>query len=304
MQDIKPIRVFLEVAERRSFAAAARALDMTPSSVTRIVAKLEDSLGQQLLLRTTRKVSLTDAGAVVAARYRPLLAELDATTDALMHAAHPDAGRLRLNAPMSLGLRLMPGLIAAFRDAYPRVDLSVTLTDRFVDIIEDPYDLSIRISGPPSDKSTIWRKICEVPRHAVAAPSLFAGTAAPTDPADLPREMCLSYSATGTPETWEFTREQAHRSVQAGSSLITNNGDLLYQLASHGQGITVLPDFLVADGLASGEVTILMPEWQVSPLWLTLFYPPYEAFPPLVATFTTFFEDYIRRTAPVFFRFG
>ncbi|MGK7755785.1 MULTISPECIES: LysR family transcriptional regulator [unclassified Roseovarius] len=303
MQDIKPIRVFLEVAERRSFAAAARALDMTPSSVTRIIAKLEDSFGQQLLLRTTRKVSLTDAGAVVAARYRPLLTELDATTDALMHAAHPDQGRLRLNAPMSLGLRLMPGLIAAFRDAYPRIDLGVTLTDRFVDIIEDPYDLSIRISGPPSDKSTIWRKICEVPRHAVAAPSLFADTAPPADPADLLRELCLSHSATGTPETWEFTRDQAQRSVQAGSSLITNNGDLLYQMARHGQGITVLPDFLVADGLASGEVTILMPDWQVTPLWLTLFYPPYEAFPPLVATFTTFFEDYIRRTAPVFFRF-
>ncbi len=304
MQDLKPIRVFLEVAARRSFAAAARALDMTPSSVTRIVARLEDTLGQQLLLRTTRKVSLTDAGAVVAARYRPLLDQLDATTDALMHAAHPDRGRLRLNAPMSLGQRLMPGLIAAFRAAYPRVDLSVTLTDRLVDIIEDPYDLSIRISGPPPDKSTIWRKICEVPRHAVAAPALFDGGTAPADPDALPRDLCLSYSATATPETWEFTRDQARRTVQAGSGVVTNNGDLLYQLARRGQGITVLPDFLVADGLASGEVTILMPDWQVTPLWLTLFYPPYDAFPPLVATFTTFFEDHIRRTAPVFFRFG
>lgn len=303
MQDIKPICVFLEVAERRSFAAAARALDMTPSSVTRIVARLEDTLGQQLLLRTTRKVSLTDAGAVVAARYRPLLAELDATTDALMHSAHPDQGRLRINAPMSLGLRLMPGLIAAFRAAYPRVDLTVALTDQFVDIIEDPYDLAIRISGPPADKSTIWRKICEVPRHAVAAPSLFPDTATPDDPADLPRDLCLSYSVSDTPETWEFTRDQARRSVQAGRGLITNNGDLLYQMACRGQGITVLPDFLVADGLASGEVTILLPDWQVTPLWLTLFYPPYAAFPPLVATFTTFFEDYIRRTAPVVFRF-
>lgn len=304
MQDIKPLRVFLEVAERRSFAAAARALDMTPSSVTRIVARLEDTLGQQLLLRTTRQVSLTDAGALVAARYRPLLQELDATTDALMQSAHPDQGRLRLSAPMSFGLRLMPGLLAAFRAAYPRVDLQVSLTDSFVDIIEDPFDLAIRISGPPSDKSTIWRKICEVPRHAVAAPSLFADTDKPTHPDDLPRDLCLSYSATGQPETWDFTQSHTRRSVQAGSSLITNNGDLLTQLACQGEGITVLPDFLVADGLSSGALTVLLPDWQVTPLWLTLYYPPYEAFPPLVATFTSFFEDYIRNSAPVFFRFS
>lgn len=303
MEDIKPIRIFLEVARQRSFAGAARSLDMTPSSVTRIVAKLEETLGQQLLLRTTRQVSLTDAGAVVAARYGPLIEELDKTTDTLLHETRPDRGRLRLNAPLSLGQRLLPGLVEAFHLAYPAVDLQINMTDQLVDIIDAPYDLAIRVSGPPSDKSTIWRKICEVPRHAIAAPSLFQRTDLPDTPGDLNRDLCLSYSATDMPETWEFTRDGARRTVQAGNSIITNNGDLLYQMARRAQGITVLPDFIVADGLASGDVITLLPDWQVQPLWLTLFYPPYEAFPPLVATFTTFFEDYMRSSVPDLFTF-
>lgn len=301
MQDIKPIRVFLEVAHQRSFAGAARTLSMTPSSVTRIVARLEETLGQQLLLRTTRQVSLTDAGAVVAARYGPLIESLDTTTEALLREARPDRGRLRINAPMSMGLRLLPGLIDAFRQAYPAVDLSVNMSDQFVDIMQDPFDLAIRVSQPPTDKSTIWRKICEVPRHAVASPKLFNRIERPHHPDTLNRSHCLSYSATHAPEIWEFSKDQSQRSVQAGTSVITNNGDLLYELARRAQGIAVLPDFLVTDGLASGDIVTVLPDWTVQPLWLTLYYPPYEAFPPLVATFTTFFEGHIRSAAPNLF---
>lgn len=301
MQDIKPIRVFLKVAELSSFAAAARALKMTPASVTRIVARLEDELGQQLLVRTTRQVALTSAGAVVAARFRPVVASFDEVTREITDAARPDRGRLSINAPMSLGLRLLPSLFERFRLAYPLIALDLTLTDSFVDILEETCDLAIRVSGPPADKSTIWRKVCEVPRHIVAAPSLFERMREVEDPDDLNPAFCMSYSSKSRAETWVLRKDGAKRQVTAGTAIISNNGDFLYSLAKSGNGMVLLPDFIVKDGIAAGEVVTVLDGWSVAPLWLTLFYPPYEVLPPLVATFTDFFEAHLREVPELSF---
>lgn len=294
MEDIRPIRIFLEVARQQSFIGAARHFNLTPSTVTRTIARLEEDLCQQLLLRTTRKVSLTAIGATVAARYRPLIEDLDATTQAITRESRPDRGHLRLNAPLSLGMRLLPDLLAAFRTAYPMVSVTVDLSDHMVDIMDAPFDLSIRISRPPKDVSTIWRKVCVVPRHVIAAPEFLARVGTPQSPDDLRPEHCLSYGDNGTPETWVLSDGTLTRKVRAGDHMISDNGDLLYGLAARGQGMTLLPDFLVADGLASGEVVKVFDNWQAEPLWLTLFYPPYEQFPPLVASFTDFFESYLQ----------
>ena len=301
MQDLKPIRVFLEVARLTSFAAAARHLGMTPATVTRSVAKLEEDLGVQLFLRTTRQVSLTSIGAVVAARYGPLVTELDHVADDIKRASLPDRGRLRINAPMSMGLRLLPDLIGSFRLAFPHVELHVSMTDQLVDIMEDGADLAIRVSQPPTDKSTIWRKICAVPRLAVAAPGLFNDIDLPTAPDDLLPEYCLSYNADGVEETWHFKKDQVRRQVRAGRSIVSNSGDLIHALVRRGAGIAVLPDFIVHRSIAAGAVKPILEDWTASPLWLTLYYPPYEQLPPLVATFSDFFEAYIRDNEPDLF---
>jgi DNA-binding transcriptional LysR family regulator len=294
MQSLKPIRVFLSVVEQGSFAGAARSLRMTPASITRIIAQLEQDLGQQLLLRTTRQVSLTGAGALVAARYRPVLEEFDRVTEEVTRTTRPDKGRLSINAPMSFGMRLMPGLVASFRLAYPHISLDVHLTDVLVDILDDGCDLAIRISDPPADKSTIWRKICQVPRQVVTAPGLFERMPRPEVPEDLPPDRCLSYGHKGAAETWVLTRGGLRRSLRAGTDLVSNNGEFLYEMAISGNGIVNLPDFLVRDGLASGALEVVLPDWQVPPLNLMLYYPPYERLPPLVETFTDFFEAYIQ----------
>ncbi|MEL6315399.1 MAG: LysR family transcriptional regulator [Pseudomonadota bacterium] len=304
MEDIRPIRIFLEVARQQSFVGAAKHFNLTPSTVTRTIARLEEDLGQQLLLRTTRKVSLTAIGATVAARYRPLIEELDDTTQQITRESRPDRGHLRLNAPLSMGLRLLPGFLDAFRAEFPQVTLSVDLSDRLVDIMEDPFDLSIRISRPPSDVSTIWRKICVVPRNVIAAPSLLDQIGTPETPDDLNPEHCLSYSDDQTQETWIFTKGGLSRKVRAGDQLTLNNGDLLCALAAKGQGMALLPDFLISDALASGEVVKVLEEWEAEPLWLTLFYPPYEQFPPLVASFTDFFERYLQTERAGEFQFN
>jgi len=302
MQDIKPVRVFLKVVEHSSFAAAARSLNMTPASVTRIVARLEADLGQQLLLRTTRQVSLTSAGAMVAARFGPVVESFDQVTEEITRATRPDKGRLSINAPLSLGMRLLPAVIDRFRLAYPNISVDMRLNDKLVDIVEEYCDLAIRVSGPPSDKSTIWRKICEVPRHAVAAPALLERMPCPQTPDALEPKFCMSYSMSGKAETWTFCKDGQRRAVTAGGDILSNNGDFLYALARLGNGVAVLPDFIVNDGLKRGEVVKLLEDWQVSPLWLTLFYPPYEVLPPLVATFTDFFESHLSEVAE--FDFG
>jgi len=294
MQDLKSVRVFLEVASLQSFSAAAKSLRMTPATVTRIVAKLEEDLGEQLLLRTTRQVSLTSTGALVAARYQPLIEAFDKVEQDLEREIQPHRGRLSINAPMSFGLRIMPQLIESFRLAYPNIDLNIRLTDRLVDIVSETCDLAIRVSGPPKDKSTIWRKLCEVPLQVVAAPSLFERHPKPTSPDELNHQICLSYGGEDTPEVWRFEKGALKRPFTAGRSIHSNNGDLLYQFARSGAGIVMLPDFHVAEGLAEGKVVPVLEDWTLPPLWLSLFYPPYEALPPLVATFTEFFEAYLQ----------
>lgn len=294
MQDIKPIRVFLEVASLQSFAAAAKSLQMTPASVTRIVAKLEEDFGQQLLLRTTRQVSLTSTGALVSARYRPLVEAFDRLHDDLEREMQPYRGRLSINAPMSFGLRMMPKMVESFQLAYPNIDLNIRLTDRLVDIVSEVCDLAIRVSGPPKDKSTIWRKLCEIPMCAVASPKLFERHPLPTHPDDLDRRICLSYGERDKPEVWEFGQGSKKRPFTTGTTIHSNNGDLLYQIAKNGGGIVVLPEFHVVHGLKNGDVVQVLEDWSLPPLWLSLFYPPYEALPPLVATFTDFFEAYLK----------
>jgi DNA-binding transcriptional LysR family regulator len=294
MQELKPVRVFLEVATLKSFAAAAKSLRMTPASVTRIVAKLEEDLGEQLLLRTTRQVSLTSTGAFVAARYKPLIQAFDKVEQDLEREIQPYRGRLSINAPMSFGLRIMPMLVESFRLAYPNIDLNIHLTDRLVDIVSETCDLSIRVSGPPQDKSTIWRKLCEVPLQVVAAPSLFERHPKPKSPDDLDHKICLSYGEEAAPEVWRFEKGALKRPFTSGQSIRSNNGDLLYQFAQSGAGIVMLPNFLVADGLAAGKIVPVLEDWAIPPLWVSLFYPPYETLPPLVATFTDFFEAYLQ----------
>ncbi|NDU99603.1 LysR family transcriptional regulator [Pseudoroseicyclus tamaricis] len=294
MQQIKPIRVFLTVVEQGSFAGAARSLRMTPASITRIVAQLEEDLGQQLLVRTTRQVSLTGMGAMVAARYRPVLEAFDRVTEEVTRTTRPDRGRLSINAPMSFGMRLMPKLLASFRLAYPNIEIDLQLTDRLVDILEESCDLAIRISTPPQDKSTIWRRICQVPRQVVAAPALFERIPRPETPDDLQPAHCLSYGSNGGAESWLLTSGGMRRTVRAGTDVTSNNGEFLHAMALSGNGIVTLPDFLVRGGLASGALEVVLPDWQVAPLNLMLYYPPYERLPPLVETFTEFFEAYIR----------
>ncbi|WP_118134592.1 LysR family transcriptional regulator [Oceanicella sp. SM1341] len=299
MGDLEAIRVFLAVAEQRSFVAAARHLMMTPPSVTRTVGALEDRLGVQLLLRTTRQVSLTSAGAAYAARVGPLVDALTAAAEDLREGQGETSGLIRINAPMSMGQRILPEVIAQFRTLYPKVNVSLTLTDRLVDVVADEVDLAIRISGPPRDKLTIWRKLCPVRRVIVAAPRYLEAWGRPDSPEDLARHVCIAYDAQGGPEIWDFARGSMRRRARAGAELSANNGELIARMAENGEGIALLPRFIVEPALAEGRLVTLLEGWSLPELWLTLYYPPYERLPMRLATFSDFFETYATETRPV-----
>ncbi len=296
MGELESIRVFLAVAEQESFSGAARQLGLTAASVTRSIAALEKALGVQLLVRTTRQVSLTSAGAVYAARVAPLARGLAQAGEETREAQGLTAGRIRISAPLSLGLKVLPAVLSQFARLHPQVHVAVTLSDSFVDIVEDDYDLAIRISGPPTDKSTIWRKICPVPRVLVAASHFIAAKGALKTPDGLAGFACLSYQADAHQEVWELSRGASRRSHKANGNLSANNGDILAQLVLAGEGIALLPRFIVADDLVAGRLVEVLPDWSAPEIWLTLYYPPYDRLPLRVATFSDFFESHVTET--------
>lgn len=297
--ELESLRVFLTVADRRSFAGAANALAMTPSAATRAVAALEERLGVQLFIRTTRTVALTAAGALYAERVRPLSEGLERAAQETGEAQGLIAGALRVAAPLSLGLKVLPPVLAQFALAHPGAQVSLSLTDAFVDILDGSVDLAVRVSSAPSDKSTIWRKLCPAPRLLVAAPSYRAARGAPASPMELDGHELLAYGADLAGEIWELRNEGSQRSVRAAGRFRADSGDLIAELAILGEGIALLPRFIVADALASGRLVPVLEDWRPDDLWLTLHYPPYERLPLRVATFSEFFEVYVTQTRPL-----
>lgn len=287
---LERIRVFHAVAEAGSFAGAARRLGMSASAVTRAVAELEDHLGVQLFLRTTRKVSLSGAGEEYLHRTLAAANALAEADDMVRRQQEGLSGTLRISCPLSFGTRFLPGIVAGFREQYPQIALQMQLTDRFVDITAGDYDMALRISGPPTDKSTIWRKICAVPRHLFAAPDYLKDAPPLRDPEDLAAHKCLVYSSQADGELWHFSKGDRSVPLRVRSMFGCNNGDLLGALAARGEGIALLPDFILDQQLARGEVVPVLPDWETPPLWLTAFYPPYRKLPRAVDRFTAVTE--------------
>jgi DNA-binding transcriptional LysR family regulator len=292
---LERMRVFLSVAELRSFAAAARRLQLSTSIVTRYVSELERELGAQLLVRTTRRVSLTRPGEDYAASAKTILDEVEAANERAKQTQSGLKGELRVSAPLSLGLRLLPPALARFRTLHPELRLSLNLTDRFVDVVSESFDLALRVSGPPSDKSTIWRKICVVPRLLVASPGYLRTRRALREPRELADHLCVGYANMTAPERWTLTHATStkRQTVRLTFGFECDNGDVAADMAALGQGIALLPRFIVAKYLEAGALVPVLDRWTPPEIWLTAYFPPYEALPGRVDVFARFIERWI-----------
>lgn len=284
--------VFLAVAELRSFAGAARKLRLSTSAVTRHVSELERELGAQLLVRTTRRVSLTRPGEEYAKSARGIRDDVEMANARAKQTQAGLSGELRVSAPLSLGIRLLPPALARFRSLHPGLRLSLNLTDRFVDVVAERFDMALRVSGPPSDKSTIWRKICVVPRLLVASPDYLRSRRAPRVPRDLTEHLCIGYTNMAEADRWSLTHSvsKTRQTVRLTFGFACDSGDLAAEMAALGEGIALLPRFLVAERLAAGSLAPVLPTWAPPEIGLTAFFPPYDTLPGRVQAFADVVE--------------
>ena len=213
------LRLFLAIADKQSFTAAGRAAGLSPPAVSRAVARLEAELDVQLFVRTTRQVSLTAAGARFAEAVAPVVSALEQAVSDLRGGTGELRGKLRISVPLSFGGLVLPSVLARFRTAFPGVDLELTMTDELVNLMEAPVDMAVRISGPPSGVSTIWRKICQVERVLVTSPD--GPEAATANPADIPPPRRLGYGQGPGGETWTVSRNGDVRRIRAGESFLS-----------------------------------------------------------------------------------
>jgi DNA-binding transcriptional LysR family regulator len=290
---IERLKVFLAVADKQSFAAAAKALGMTRSAATRYVSELEADIGARLLTRTTRSVALTAAGRVYAEHAGPVVAELARAEELAREQQQTLKGDLRISVPLSFGLQFLPDVISQYRILYPQVRLKLDLSDRFVDFAQDDFDMALRIAEAPVDKSSIWRKILPAPRGLFAAPSYLSRRDPPETAEDLNAHDRLVYAHGADVGAWTLrhAKNGATRVIDGASCFACNNGDLIGELAVRGEGIALLPRFIVAPHVARGALVEILAEWRPPELWLGAFYPPYDVLPAKVSTFTRFVEE-------------
>lgn len=249
---------FVRVVEAGTFTGAAQRLGWSKSMVSRRIAELEDRLGARLLNRTTRRLSLTEAGDAYYRRCARILAEIDDAEDEIARLSAEPRGTLRVNAPMSFGTQHLAPAIAGFVGRYPQVRIDLTLDDRFVDLIDDGVDVAVRI-GVLADSSLIARRLA--PSHVVlcASPAYLARRGVPERPADLAAHDCLLYSNAVSVDQWQFPgADGAAETVRVRGPMVANNGDVLREVAIAGLGIARLPTFIVADALADGRLRPLL----------------------------------------------
>jgi DNA-binding transcriptional LysR family regulator len=266
------MRVFAAVVDVGSFVGAADALDMSKAAVSRIVSDLESRLGVRLLHRTTRRLSLTQEGEVFVARCKELLNGVEEAEAEITERSGHATGVLKVSAPFSFGVLRLAPLWGGFLAAHPQIELEVTLSDRFVDLVDEGLDLAIRIARLDSS-SLISRKLSSTRMILCASPRYLRTHGKPRHPADLAKHPVLSYSLLVIGDTWEFDGPDGRVSVKVHSRMRTNSGDVCRAVALAHQGIVLQPAFLVGPDLSAGKLVELMPEYRSQDLGIYAVYP-------------------------------
>lgn len=279
MDRLTGIEVFLQVAGAGSFSAAARQLGLSRSAVSKHVQALEQHLGARLLNRTTRRLSLTDVGASFYERAREILAELEEAEQAVTSLQAQPRGLLKVNAPLSFGILHLAPLVPEFLARYPDIEIDLSYNDRFVDLVNEGFDVAVRI-GQLRDSSLLARRIAPVRILPCASPTYLAAHGTPRTPAELAGHNCLVYSYQPYAHEWRFTDAAgALHKVHVGGNLRANNGETLLSAAVQGLGIVLSPDFIAARALRAGEVVALLPEYTAPAVAVHAVYP-YTRTPP------------------------
>ncbi|WP_395675419.1 LysR family transcriptional regulator [Inquilinus sp.] len=294
MDRLTTLDLFVRIVDAGSFAAGAEQLGQSRALASRAILDLETRLGTRLLNRTTRRLSLTEAGAAFYRRAQRITADMaEAEEEATALHARP-RGLLRVNAPMSFGVLHVAPALAAYLERYPEVSVDLTLNDRVVDLLEDGYDLAIRI-GRLADSSLIARRLAPCRILLCAAPSYLAAHGTPEHPSDLVRHRCISYAYGANRDEWILTGPGGEVRVRIGARLQVNNGDAIQAAIREGYGIARQPDFIAAPDLAAGRMVQVLPEWRLPEMGIHAVYPPARTLSAKVRSFVDFMAERFAR---------
>lgn len=286
-----------------SFAAAARELDVDPSSISRAVSGLEADLGVRLFQRSTRKLALTEAGAAFVSRLTPLLEEFQGARQAAVDAAGKVQGVLRLSVSNTFGLRRIVPLLPEFSRAHPLLKLDLVFSDAVVDLVAERIDVAVRL-GTLRDSSLVALPLLRIRYRVVASPEwLISQTKPPQVPEDMAGMPCLTFSLPGFRDLWWFSEPGAHDNTSGAAVAVVPNvlmtsGIALRECALGGMGPSLLPDWLIDNDIAAGRLVDLFPDHQVaaseapSNAWLV--YPSRSYVPAKVRAFVDFMRDAMR----------
>lgn len=289
MDRLDEIAAFAAVADARSFTQAARRLAVSGAQVSKLVARLEDRLGARLLNRTTRDVSLTDTGRAYLERARDLLAEFDALESSVREQDGP-RGLLRISAPVVFGAKELDPALLDFAQAYPEVALEVAYSDRFVNLVDEGFDVGVRI-GRLTDSSLIARKLSPVSLVACASPAYLQQHGTPQSPADLAEHEAIIDLNAQDPFVWTFGDGAECREVRVHGRLRFTGGEACLAAAERDLGVARTPDFIAADRLRSGKVVPLLCGYEPEVSNVHAVYPAGKHLAPKVRAFVDFLVE-------------
>jgi len=298
MDRLRAFEVFVAVVARQGFARAAEAVGTSPANVTRYIAELEAHLGTRLLNRHSRKLSLTDSGQALYERARSILDEVAEAEALSASTTLQPRGRLRVNAPVSFGILHLAPLWPKFLQKYPEVELEVSLIDRVVDLVEEGFDLGIRISRSGST-AHIARKLAASRNIVCAAPGYLRQHGRPKAPADLAGHACIGYTFSATGDDWHlFAAHGLEHVVKVPSVMRANNGDTARAAALAGVGVIWQPSFLVGDDLRAGRLVPLLPGYRMADIDILAVYPSRRHLSANVRVMIDFLADAFNGTPP------
>jgi len=283
------IQAFVQVAETKSFAAAARNLGLSPSAVSKLISRTEESVGAQLLHRNTRSISLTSEGVMFLGRSRCILDELDEARNELARVSETPRGRLRISLP-NLGDYFL-SVIDGFTEEFSEINLEIDFTDRLVDVIDEGFDIVAR-TGKISDSRLTSRFLSNYEMRIVGSPTYFSRNPAPTSPLELEKHECIQYRfpSSGKTEVWPLELPE-QQEVRLKETIVCNNTEARMNLALRGKGLACLPDFLVRERIRSGELVSILEEYVKWEGTFQLLWPSSRHRNPKLRAFIDYFSE-------------
>lgn len=257
MDRFQDLETFIRVVETGGFTNAASELGLSKSVVSRRINDLENRLGARLLNRTTRRLSPTEVGQAFYERCKRILADVEEAEAAVTNLQTAPRGTLRISAPTSLGRIHLAPILGEFMRTYPDISLDVSLNDRFVDLVDEGYDLAIRV-GHLRDSSLIAARLASARRIAIASPAYLAARGEPQTLAELSTHECIVYTATDGGDVWRLNGADGPRTIRISGRVHTNDGEVMCRLAMAGHGIAVVPTFVCDELLRTGQLKVIL----------------------------------------------